>query len=99
MELTAFLHAGTNSCKLESFRKILKVYGQNWVRPVWWWDCKIDCICKWTDEITDFLHADTDSQKLKIGQMFFGWAWSKMIVASLVMGLKNWLYLKNEQMQ
>ena len=25
MELTAFLHAGTNSCKLESFRKILKV--------------------------------------------------------------------------
>ena len=40
-------------------------------------------------ELTAFLQAGTDSQKLKIGQMFFGWAWSKMIVASLVMGLKN----------
>ena len=25
MELTAFLQAGTNSCKLKSFRKILKM--------------------------------------------------------------------------
>ena len=30
---------------------------------------------RWTD---DFLHVNTDSQKLKAGQTFFGWTWSKM---------------------
>ena len=38
-------------------------------------------------EWTDFLHVDTDSQKLKADQKFIGWAWSRMGVASLVMGL------------
>ena len=38
-------------------------------------------------EWTDFLHVDTVSQKLKADQNFFGWACSKMVVASLVMGL------------
>ena len=34
-----------------------------------------------------FLHVDTDSQKLKADQKVFGWAWSKMDMANLVMGL------------
>ena len=38
-------------------------------------------------ELTDFWHVDTDSQKLKADQRFIGWAWSKMGVASHVMGL------------
>ena len=38
-------------------------------------------------EVTDFLHASTDSCKLKVAWKFFGWAWSKMCLASLVMGL------------
>ena len=46
-------------------------------------------------EWNDFLHADTNSQKLKADQKFAGLAWSKMGVASLVTGLENWLYLKN----
>ena len=43
----------------------------------------------------DFLYVDTNSNKLKADQNIFGWPWSEMCVASLVTGLKNWLYLKN----
>ena len=42
---------------------------------------------EWTVGITDFLYVDTDSQKLKTDQKFFGWAWSKMGGANLVTGL------------
>ena len=42
---------------------------------------------EWICGITDFLHVGTDSQKLKVDQKFFGWALSKVGVASLVMGL------------
>ena len=42
------------------------------------------------------MHVDTNSHELKVYQKFFGWAWSEMGVASLVTGLLNWLYLKNE---
>ena len=38
-------------------------------------------------ELTDFLHASTSSHKLKGDIKFLGWVWSKMGVASLVMGL------------
>ena len=38
-------------------------------------------------ELTYFFHFDTDLQKLKTDQTFFGWAWSKICVASLVRGL------------
>ena len=31
-----------------------------------------------------FLHVDTNSQKLKVDQKIFGWAWSKMGVANLM---------------
>ena len=37
-----------------------------------------------------FLHADTDSQKLKADRNFFGWAWSKMGVANLISELQNY---------
>ena len=36
--------------------------------------------------VRDFLHVDTDSQKLKADQKF-RWAWSTMGVASLLMDL------------
>ena len=32
-------------------------------------------------------NVDTDSQKLKTDQKYYGWAWSKHHVASLFMGL------------
>ena len=35
----------------------------------------------------EFLHVDTNSHKLKNDQKIIGWAWSKMGLASLVMGL------------
>ena len=54
---------------------------------------------EWTDGINLFLHVNTWSQKLKTDQNFLEWTWSKMGVASLVMGLENWLYLKNELME
>ena len=70
--------------------KFLVGHGQKWVWPIWSLDCKIDCILrKKLVELTDFLHVDMLSQKLKVDLNFFGWAWSKMGVASLVMRLKN----------
>ena len=42
---------------------------------------------KLTDGITDFFNVDTDSQKFKADKKLFGWEWSKMGVASLVMKL------------
>ena len=35
----------------------------------------------------NILHVDTNSQKLKLIEKFFGWAWSKMGAANLVSGL------------
>ena len=35
----------------------------------------------------DFLHVDTYSHELKVYQKILGWAWSKMGVTTLVMGL------------
>ena len=34
-----------------------------------------------------FLHVDTNSHELIVDQNFFGWTWSQMGLASLVMGL------------
>ena len=77
MELTDFLHAGTNSCKLKDDWKFL---GRAWsnlgvaslVRGLQNWLSE-----EWTDGITDFLHVDPDSQKLEADQTFFGWEWKK----------------------
>ena len=33
-----------------------------------------------------FLHVDTNLQELKVNQIFFGWAWSKLGVAILICG-------------
>ena len=49
-------------------------HGQKWVWPIWSLDSKIDCTEEWTDGVTDFLHVDTDSQKLEANQQSFGWA-------------------------
>ena len=35
----------------------------------------------------DFMHADTDSWKLKVDWKILGWWWSKMVAATLVSGL------------
>ena len=35
----------------------------------------------------NFLHVDTNSQKLKVEWKFSGWAWLRMGLTSLVMGL------------
>ena len=39
------------------------------------------------DGRTDFMHIDKNSQRFKVDEIFFGWSWSKMGVASLIMGL------------
>ena len=41
------------------------------------WTLKLIVSQEWTDGITDILHVDTDSQKLKADQKIFGWAWSR----------------------
>ena len=47
---------------IESFRGW---HGQEWVWPLLWRDFKIDYLKNEQMEETDFLHVDTDSQKLK----------------------------------
>ena len=47
----------------------------------------------------DFLNVHTDSCKLKIDWKILRLAWSRMGVATLVSGLKNWLYLKKELLE
>ena len=37
-------------------------------------------------EQADVFHVDTDSQKLKVEQKYLEWLWSRIGVASLVMG-------------
>ena len=43
-----------------------------------------------------FLQVNTNSHKLKVDQKMFGWEWSEIGVASVVMVLENWLFLKNK---
>ena len=37
---------------------------------------------KWTVRIKGFSHVDINSGTLKVDLMIFGWAWSKMVMAS-----------------
>ena len=73
MELTNFLHAGTNSWKLKDNWKVLGVgmvkngCGQSGDRTL-----KLTVSKEWTIGITNFLHVGTDSQKLKADQNFLG---------------------------
>ena len=71
MELTDFLHAGTNSCKSKVDWKfwvgiVKSGCGQSGDRFV-----KLTVSEEWTDGRTDFLHIGTDSKKLKADQIFF----------------------------
>ena len=55
------------------------VHGQKWMWLVRSQDSKIDYASKTVQiENTDFLHAGTNSEKLKFNSMIFGWAWSKI---------------------
>ena len=89
MELTDFLHTGHKFMQIKRRSKILGVdmvkndgCGQSGDGTL-----KLTVSEEWTDGRTDILPVDTDSQILKADQIFFEWAWSKMGVASLVMGL------------
>ena len=48
---------------------------------------KLTASQKWNDEINWVLLAGTNSRKLKGDWRFMGWVWSKMGVASLIIGL------------
>ena len=69
-------------------KNLLGGHGQKWMWLVWSWDSKIDFISKmkrWNKLFFFFfLHAVTNSGKLKVDSMIFDWAWSKMEVAFLV---------------
>ena len=54
---------------------------------------------EWTDESNWFFACWYKFTQRKGWLKVFGEAWPEMDVASLVMGLENWLYLKNEQME
>ena len=58
-----------------------------WLRQIWSLDTKINWILRELVRLPDFLHAGTNSCKLKGDSIFLGWAWPKMGVASLVMRL------------
>ena len=62
-----------NGCGQSGHGTLKLILSQKWADPV-------DCF---------FLHAGTNSGKLKVDSMIFGWAWSKIAVAFL-------LYQKNE---
>ena len=76
MELTDFLHAGTNLYKLKFALKFLGVgmvkngCGQSGNGTL-----KLTVSKEWTDGVTHFLYIDTDSQKLKADQKFFCCVW------------------------
>ena len=67
MELTDFLHAGTNSCKSKVDWKFLGWDSQKWGDRF----LKLTVSEEWTDGRTDFLHIGSDSKKLKADQIFF----------------------------
>ena len=47
----------------------------------------------------DFLDADTNKSKLTVDWKIFGCTLSKMDLVILVIGLRNWIYLKNEMIE
>ena len=51
------------------------------------WTLNLTVSGECTDRITDILHVDSGSQKLKPHPKFFRWAWSKMGVEIMVVGL------------
>ena len=82
MELTDFLHADTNSCNSKGDFMIKNGCGQYADGTL-----KLTISEEGTDRINCFLHVDSDSQKLKANQKFLGCAWSKLSLASLLVGL------------
>ena len=73
MKLTDSLHAGRNSHKLKGDWKWVSLV-KNWCGQSGDGTLKLTVSEDWTDGIT-FLCAHTDSQKSKVDQNFFMWAW------------------------
>ena len=65
----------------DSHQKFMGRHCQKWLWPVCSWEPKIDCISKINIEETDFLHAVTNLEKLKVDSIIFGLAFSKMALA------------------
>ena len=86
-ETASFLACGYKRKKVKSWLKIFwsgmvkNEVDQSGLWTLKWWYRKNELM-----ELTDFLHVDTDSQKLKADQKCIGWAWSKMGVTSLFSG-------------
>ena len=60
-------------------KNFLGGHAQKWMWPVRSQDSKIDCVSKIEQmELTDLLHAGTNSGKLKVDSVIFGWVWSKI---------------------
>ena len=87
-ETALFLHVDKNSPKLKVDWKFLIGHGQKWVWPIWSQNFKIDGISR----MNRFLQAVRNLRKLKVDWIFFGLAWSKMCVPSLVTRLLNWQF-------
>ena len=60
-------------------KKLIKIFlaghGQIWMWQIGSLDSKIDYLKNEQMELTDFLHAGTNSCKLKSDWKFLGWAW------------------------
>ena len=89
--------------KFTQIKRWLKIFGgehvQKWLWPNWWQDSKLTVSGEWTDGINWFFACWYKFTKIKAWSKKF---WVGMVengCASLVMGLWNWLYLKNELME
>ena len=66
------------------------IFAKIFVLVIWWKIFSVNQItgffnqAEQINEIACFLHVDTSLHKLKVDQIFFGWAWSKMGMVSLV---------------
>ena len=89
-EISSFLACWCKFKKIKSWLKIvwlgIIIFDQSclWTLKL---TLKLTVSQEWTNGINWFLHVDTDLQKLKANQKFIVWAWSKIVAASLVMGL------------
>ena len=79
------MHVDTDSPKLKADQRF-GGYSQEWVWLVWSWEpghgtLKLTVSQNWADGINWFFHSGTNSGKLKVDSVIYGWALSKMAVA------------------
>ena len=92
-----FFHVDTNSQKIKS-----------WLKSFWQGMVKIECHQSGLETLKLIVSQERNDgtkwffaywynfTQRKVDWTFLGWTWSKMGVASQVMHLENWLYLKIE---